>query len=339
MTTSSIPFSRTDHSITYFDSDFRSRTVADDHPNFGEIRDLLISGEATHERLWRLMDVKQAVTDFGRGRIEIRGATVYMDGQPLHNALTARMLYIMRAGGDVTPLSNFQLRLSENPSAQAVEELFLWVEASALPIMADGRFVAYKKVRDDYTSYHSGPGGEPVYNRVGDTPTMERNKVDDRRNNTCSYGLHFCSYDYLPYYYGGSGRVMVLAVDPANVVSIPSDYDNAKGRAWTYEVIGEVSEANADTWFTGTPVVNSDLSAYTPDEVDDLDDVIDTNGVSFYDPRSEVTWTLREIFEEIDYEGGKRAAARSMGVPESTLRGWVRPFEEKLQAYLDGDLI
>jgi hypothetical protein len=31
----------------------------------------------------------------------------------------------------------------------------------------------------------------------------------------------------------------LVKIDPADVVSIPSDYDNAKGRAWRYEVMGE----------------------------------------------------------------------------------------------------
>ena len=60
---------------------------------------------------------------------------------------------------------------------------------------------------------------------------MPRNAVDDRRHNTCSTGLHFCSWAYLPHYHGAQGRVLVLKIDPANVVSIPSDYANAKGRA------------------------------------------------------------------------------------------------------------
>ncbi len=33
---------------------------------------------------------------------------------------------------------------------------------------------------------------------------------------------------------------MILKVNPKDVVSIPSDYDNAKGRTCRYEVIGEL---------------------------------------------------------------------------------------------------
>jgi hypothetical protein len=80
---------------------------------------------------------------------------------------------------------------------------------------------------------------------VGTTPEMPRNEVNDDKDQTCSDGLHFCSQGYLGFY-GAGGRTMILKVNPRDVVSIPSDYDNAKGRACKYEVIGEL-EAKPDT--------------------------------------------------------------------------------------------
>ena len=38
---------------------------------------------------------------------------------------------------------------------------------------------------------------------------------------------------------------MILKINPADVVSIPSDYNNSKGRACRYEVIGEI-DSNPD---------------------------------------------------------------------------------------------
>jgi hypothetical protein len=67
---------------------------------------------------------------------------------------------------------------------------------------------------------------------------MERNAVDDNKDVTCSAGLHFCSRSYLDHF--GGDRIMILKINPADVVSIPSDYNDAKGRACRYEVIGEL---------------------------------------------------------------------------------------------------
>jgi hypothetical protein len=58
------------------------------------------------------------------------------------------------------------------------------------------------------------------------------------KNNTCSTGLHFCSEGYLNSF--GGERTVIVKINPADVVSIPSDYNDAKGRACRYEVIGEL---------------------------------------------------------------------------------------------------
>jgi hypothetical protein len=111
------------------------------------------------------------------------------------------------------------------------------LEKNSLPITPDGCFLAYKKVRNDYLDIHSGT----MNNSVGQVVSMERNEVDDDKDRTCSAGLHFCSQDYLPHFGNGyDNRVVILKINPRDVVSIPSDYNNAKGRACRYEVVGEI---------------------------------------------------------------------------------------------------
>jgi hypothetical protein len=82
-------------------------------------------------------------------------------------------------------------------------------------------------------------------NSPGKIVEMERNAVDDNMHNTCSTGLHFCSKEYLPHFGNrDSGkkadRVVILKINPRDVVSIPADYNATKGRACRYEVIGEL---------------------------------------------------------------------------------------------------
>lgn len=121
-----------------------------------------------------------------------------------------------------------------NPSESAVKELFLFLEANELPLTDDGCFLAYKRVRDDYKDCYSGT----FDNSIGSTVSMKREDVNPNRHDTCSTGLHFCSKDYLKSFYGA--HIMVLKINPKDVVSIPSDYNNAKGRCCRYEVIGEL---------------------------------------------------------------------------------------------------
>jgi hypothetical protein len=123
-----------------------------------------------------------------------------------------------------------------NPSKRAVEELYGFLEKGNLPLTPDGYFLAYKKVRADFRDCHTGT----MDNSVGQTVEMERNAVDDDQNRTCSTGLHFCSKEYLSHFGGHDSRTVILKINPRDVVSIPTDYNNAKGRACRYEVIGEL---------------------------------------------------------------------------------------------------
>jgi hypothetical protein len=50
--------------------------------------------------------------------------------------------------------------------------------------------------------------------------------------------------------------VLLVKIDPADVVSIPSDYDNAKGRAWRYQIVGEHIMDETTEAYT-TSVVNA----------------------------------------------------------------------------------
>lgn len=165
---------------------------------------------------------------------------------PLHNAIVDRIIRMADDGFNVKPLMQFLANLLNNPDKTSIDELYLFLEASNLPITEDGCFIAYKIVRNDYMDIYSGT----TQNKIGDKPAMPRFEVDPNRNNTCSRGLHFCSKSYLPHYgtqRAGGDRCMLVKVNPADVVSIPSDYNNAKGRAWTYEVVGEM---NATEWRT-----------------------------------------------------------------------------------------
>jgi hypothetical protein len=187
-------------------------------------------------------------------------------------------------GVSVQPLVNFMGNLMENPSKVAVDELYLFLESCKSPITEDGYFIAYKIVRNDYMDVYSGK----FNNARGVTVSMERNEVDDNRNNTCSQGLHFCSRGYLNSYSSHdreTDRCMLVKINPADVVSIPSDYNNAKGRTWRYEVVGEVTDNEwrkslSENDYTSKSVVDSSGEEYTcqdelDDDLEDLEDGVD----------------------------------------------------------------
>jgi len=213
------------------------------HPNFEKVIDAIRIGE--WDVVPNLVDLVANIRDYvsDNGDIEVKDGDVYFQGRPFANAVADRLLRLLEEDLPVEPLCNFLTNLKLNPSKRAVDELYGFLENNNLPLTADGHFIAYKKVRDNYTDIHSGK----FDNSVGKVCEMARNEVDEDKDRTCSSGLHFCSIEYLPHFGGSSGyRVMLLKINPRDVVSIPSDYNNAKGRACRYEVIAEHTTARVE---------------------------------------------------------------------------------------------
>lgn len=229
--------------------DFVPYTIHESHPNFKEVDDYLRNnvGRYDVETLRNLIHIPTAIATKSQGKLTVEGNEVFYGEYQLEGYDVDRFLDIFDKNEDAAPMGRFLERRFMNPSMGAQKELYMWLEHARMPILEDGRFLAYKKVRDDYGSFHDN--GKTM-NTVGTVVSMPgRHLVDDDRHRTCSHGLHFCSWDYLPQFMGERGRVLVLAIDPADVVAIPSDYNNAKGRAWKYEVIGEVPLDKAEHAF------------------------------------------------------------------------------------------
>jgi hypothetical protein len=180
--------------------------------------------------------IKTASTD-GYG-IEYNNGIVTYDGEPIHGYAVDKLVSFVDQGIDVDPLCNFLEKLHQNPSKTVVDNLYEFLEAGKIPLTPEGDFMAYKAVRKDYRDIHSGT----YDNSVGQYCSIARNKVDEDRNRTCSTGLHVCSFDYLPHFSHADGHVMLVSVDPADVVAIPADYNNTKMRVAAYTVVGEVED-------------------------------------------------------------------------------------------------
>jgi hypothetical protein len=127
------------------------------------------------------------------------------------------------------------LKLNLNPSKRAVDELYTFLEHRALPITDNGNFLAYKAVREDYTDKYTGK----FLNTIDAVLEMPRNKVDDDKNVGCSYGFHAGTVEYAKDFMGREGHLMIVEINPADVVSIPTDCQFQKLRTSKYKVVGE----------------------------------------------------------------------------------------------------
>lgn len=218
-------------------------TADHSHTNYSKIIDAVKAGD--YNLVPDLMNLAKAVkiyvdqTPTAGIDIDVEGGTVTYQGQTVHNSMVSRILDMMADGFDITPMKNLLVNLYNNPSNRAVNELYTFLEYGKMPITEDGCFLAYKRVNDDYTSCYDNA----TKNNIGLVVEMPRNQVDDRSEVTCSHGLHICSFEYLRHYSGD--RVIVVKVNPADVVSIPTDYNNTKARVCRYEVINELTREEA----------------------------------------------------------------------------------------------
>jgi hypothetical protein len=232
-------------------------TVSKTHITYPQVLEAIKAGD--WEKVKEIIDPVKVVLQFGHGNVTIDGDQLLWKGRELNTGLATRMIAMLQEGFDVKPMANFMENLMSNPSKRAVDELYSFLEKNNLPITPEGHFLAYKRIRDNYTDCHTGT----MDNSVGQVVEMERNEVDDNKDRTCSAGLHFCSHSYLGHF--GGDRVVIVKINPRDVVSIPSDYNDAKGRACRYEVIGEVGNNPDDkVEFTKSVQTNAN-SVKTPD--------------------------------------------------------------------------
>jgi len=181
-----------------------------------------------------IVNTKETVVAQSKGKVRLEDGNLFYGDRQVTGLISARIFDMMELGLSIDPMIKFIENLMLNPSKRAVDELFGFIDACDLPITEDGHFLAYKRVKEDYTDVYSGT----MDNSVGSVVQMERNLVDEDKSRTCSAGLHFCSYGYLSHF--GGERIVVVKINPADVVAIPIDYNNAKGRTCRYEVVEEM---------------------------------------------------------------------------------------------------
>lgn len=210
--------------------DNQSYSVNDEHPNYEGIIESL--REKDWDTLRSLIDIPKALTQFAsNGKIEVKGGEVLYNGTVIHNTITTRVLELMSGGFPFEPMLRFLENLMENPSSQSVCELYDFLQNRNLPITEDGHFLAYKGTRANEYDVYSGK----VHNKIGAVIEMPRNKVDDNRTNTCSFGYHVGAMEYVDTYC--RDRVIICKVNPRDAVSVPTDHSAQKLRVCRYEVL------------------------------------------------------------------------------------------------------
>lgn len=239
--------------------------MSSESPNFPLAKQALTEGR--YDELEELFDMSQAVVNYSDGNIRVENNSVFYGEEEIHNHVVDRLLNFMQNELPFEPLVKFLDKLMENPSRRAVEELYRFLEHKNMPLTPDGNFLAYKGVKEDFTDCYSGQ----FDNSVGQVLSMPRRSVCDDAAIGCSYGFHAGSYDYAKGYAHGGGNLMIVEINPTDVVSVPHDCNCQKLRTAKYKVVAHhetierpLEEALVDDYY--------DEDGWTDDEPSEYDE-------------------------------------------------------------------
>ena len=179
----------------------------------------------------------KAITEFTKGDVTVANGHVMYMGDEVNDGLAMAILRLMEEGDEgFKKLVAFLGKVKKNPSYKSRMELFGFIKAADIEITDSGDLICWKAIREEWTDCYTGK----IDNSIGTVVTMDRTEVNDDSSQTCSAGLHCCAKSYLGSFH--TARVVKVLVNPEDVVSIPTDYNDAKMRTCKYVVIEEVTD-------------------------------------------------------------------------------------------------
>lgn len=214
------------------------------------------------------IDTGTHIQNWSEGSFVFKDGILTKDGGQVNQVITDYIISNIREGFDKAPILRFLERLDMNPSKRACDELFTFMMNKHLPITPDGYLLCYKAVTGDYKDKWTNS----IDNSIGATPNMPRNKVCDDADQACGPGLHAGAVEYATGYAGSEDKLVIVKVDPANVVSVPKDSSCQKMRTCGYEVVGEFSAPFQKSVVDFPKNVENELDNDDEDEYNDEDE-------------------------------------------------------------------
>lgn len=206
-------------------------------------------------KIEHLINNNVAVGTFTQGKVSVdldKGIVEYDGVQYPGKGFCERIIRLAREGQDFEYLIKFLDNMCANPSFRSAMQLFVFIQKEGFPITERGTILGYKGVRSDYYDRHSGT----IKNFVGATISIDRSKVCADHTQGCAAGLHVGSHSYASQWATSDGRVLLVEVNPKDVVSVPS-CEVDKMRCCEYRVVadhtggnilkGEVYDSNTGT--------------------------------------------------------------------------------------------
>lgn len=231
-------------------------TVPGTHPRFDDILTRLRSGNATDDEIANLVNSLLVVgkkLSVLSDRVSVAPYGVFFDGDPLRTELADVLLELLEEGNeeDLTAVAKFLENAAANNSLESVDAMYRWITNGDLAITPDGMFLAYKGVQvgkdgvsESITTGKALVDGEPfeghIPNPDGAVISMPRTEVTADTSVACGPGLHAGTFSYANGF--ARGRLLLVEINPRDVVSVPSDSACQKLRVSRYKVVEHIEE-------------------------------------------------------------------------------------------------
>lgn len=252
-------------------SDGTIQQVSQDNANFGRVVALLtgtpvdeIDETALLELLIPALGVGKNLTRLSE-RVSFDGANILFDGDVVSDAIAEHILRIVSEGGNADSykaLVAFMEKLYTNPSESSRNSLYDFIVRHNITIDPDGDFYAYKGVKTDLGSVWEGFGivdgvsmNGSLPNKPGSILEIPRSKVNADNAIGCGTGLHAGTYAYAEGW--ARGVLLLVKINPRDVVSVPSCSAYQKLRTCRYKVVSQTTQQTKATTYTAK--ANSDL--------------------------------------------------------------------------------
>jgi len=268
------------HSIVLYHQG-KTYSVVSNHPNYKLVMRMLENnkqGKATPEDVIRATK-HEGITDWinsyssvvpNSKPIKFENGVFYFGDKALPSTIANRIRALAQEGLDPSPILRFCERFLKNPSQRSIDQLWSFLDRSGIPLDDDGCFLAYKAVSHNLYDCYSGT----ILNSIGSTIKMDRALVNDDPNAHCHVGLHVGALEYVVKF---GPRILIVKVDPMNVVSVPNNCDCMKMRVCEYKVIGHYLEQMSSTVQSTQKVVDNSVNKETGNDNEEDEDQDDDN--------------------------------------------------------------
>jgi hypothetical protein len=185
---------------------------------------------------------------WSHGNFRLENEVIYRGNEELPAVISDRVIDMINEKFDVDPMLKFINNLYYSGDFRVVNELFNFMVHKNLPITDEGCLIAWKGVKKHTGAAFTDYAGRLVCtgdlvdcwtgrmrNNPGDVNTMERHQVANNPNNPCGPGLHCGELSYAKGW--AEDAILMVEINPADVVSIPIDSSCKKMRACQIKVL------------------------------------------------------------------------------------------------------